>query len=1036
MLEIQANQSAELRRAIFAERLVEMFKAGGKDAAYDPMVREVVVKDAKANPTRLGFDNQGFIGSITSPLGRTWNLDNNPDGKLLGIRNPAGLHLGFDYNEEGDITRIARNDKPMLYLDYEYKGYPRSVTFPDNTHTEFRYNDQVKLAGLTTRRGVSEHYEYDTDGDLTAITDGNGNRTQFDYGLWNRPDQARYPDGGTEGYQYNPDGLLQRLISGTDTLAEIDYTEAGKPKEIRYSDGQVLRFEYNEQGKITKAQNAEITLNYSYDDQGRLLCEERDGQTASYHYDEIGALSGITYPSGETVFFKYDADQRLIAIKDWQSGSHRFHYLDNDSGVEHYHPGGVTTTIHNSPLGQPLDITVSGADYRKLFSFRYQYDNEDRVQSFSDSHLGTRAYQYDADNQLLGVTSTNTPDLREQFAYDKAGNRTQCNGQQAQFNNLNQVLKQGDKQCTYDSRGNLIEYRTHRETWRYTYDARNQLIRAKSAKGIDISFGYDAFGRRLWKRNGKREVRFFWLGENLIGETVYENDQVVSTRDYLFMPGTFTPLATRIDGEVYSYHTDHLGTPRRLTDKRGRVVWAADYRGFGEALVSVRAVENNLRFPGQYFDAETGLHYNRFRYYSPALGRYISKDLITYIGGFNLYNYVGNNITNKFDGLGLFWKTLASIAVGIAVGVAVVLTAPVSGPIALGLGLAAGGFVAGALNEGLHNGFCLTCILMEGLHGALDALGLIPGVGEIFDAVNGVIYLREGRNLEAALSFASTIPFAGWGSVAAKWTLKTPLGKATAAAVTPAIKVVADSKAIQAVGGFVDGTVKAVSDTKIVKEIQKKVAKETAEKAAKEAAQKEAAEKAAKEAAQKEAAEKAAKEAAQKEATEKAAKEVAKIPRTEKAAAEANKVIEVMSNSNNFPNKKNPAIMVYTHQDGTVSIGLSGTANKKFKAKMEILQKLLDKEAPGKYKVSTTPVENIKKVEGGNNPGQCAEPKAAQIASQNTSPITGSSVKWRGKEGGNNHQHKLGDNEMTPCDTCADPDNIKTYEDAATSNKK
>jgi RHS repeat-associated protein len=709
MLEIQPNQSAEMRRAIFAERMVEMFKAGGKDAAYDPEAREVVVKDAKANPTRLGFDNQGFIGSITSPLGRTWNLDNNPDGKLLGIRNPAGLHLGFDYNEEGDITRIARNDKPMLYLDYEYKGYPRSVTFPDDTRTEFRYNDQVKLEGLTTRRGVSEHYEYDTDGDITAITDGNGNRTQFDYGLWNRPDQARYPDGGTERYQYNPDGLLQRLISGTDTLAEIDYTEAGKPKEIRYSDGQVLRFEYNEQGKITKAQNAEITLNYSYDEQGRLLSEERDGQTAAYHYDEIGALAGITYPSGETVDFEYDADQRLIAIKDWQDGFHRFRYLDNDSGVEHSHPGVVKTTIRNSPLGQPLDITVTGAGYHKLFSFRYQYDNEDRVQSFNDSHLGTRAYRYDADNQLLGVSSTDTPPLREQFAYDKAGNRTECNGQQASFNNLNQVLKQGNNQCAYDSRGNLIEYRTRHETWHYTYDARNQLIRAKSSQGTDVSFGYDAFGRRLWKRSGEREVRFFWLGENLIGETVYENGEVVNTQDYLFVPGTFTPLATHINNEVYSYHTDHLGTPRRLTDKTGRVVWAADYLAFGDALISVREVENNLRFPGQYFDMETGLHYNRFRYYSPMFGRYLTKDPATYIGGLNFYAYAKNNPISFSDPFGLL-AFLAIIGIGALVG---------------GL-IYAGIETYKQLNDD-KQGFCITCVIGEFFKGAIvGGIGSIP----------------------------------------------------------------------------------------------------------------------------------------------------------------------------------------------------------------------------------------------------------------------------------------------------------------------
>ncbi|MBW1741158.1 MAG: RHS domain-containing protein [Deltaproteobacteria bacterium] len=77
---------------------------------------------------------------------------------------------------------------------------------------------------------------------------------------------------------------------------------------------------------------------------------------------------------------------------------------------------------------------------------------------------------------------------------------------------------------------------------------------------------------------------------------------------------------------MYYYHLDHLGTPQVMTDEDGEVVWKADYRPFGEADVTVNTVENNFRFPGQYYDQETGLHYNYFRDYHPGIGRYIEPD--------------------------------------------------------------------------------------------------------------------------------------------------------------------------------------------------------------------------------------------------------------------------------------------------------------------------------------------------------------------------------------------------------------------------
>jgi RHS repeat-associated protein len=108
--------------------------------------------------------------------------------------------------------------------------------------------------------------------------------------------------------------------------------------------------------------------------------------------------------------------------------------------------------------------------------------------------------------------------------------------------------------------------------------------------------------------------------------------------------------------EIHFYHCDHLGTPIALTDRKGQIVWAARYDPWGniEEEFNPHNIEQNIRLPGQHHDRETGLYYNRHRYYDPKIGAYINQDPIGLGGGTNVYGYGHHNPLNIIDPIGLF----------------------------------------------------------------------------------------------------------------------------------------------------------------------------------------------------------------------------------------------------------------------------------------------------------------------------------------------------------------------------------------------
>ena len=333
--------------------------------------------------------------------------------------------------------------------------------------------------------------------------------------------------------------------------------------------------------------------------------------------------------------------------------------------------GALAVTATRDPQGRLVRQSArrAGEDAgAPVLERRYAWDAADRLVETIDLARGIRRYDYDPNSRLVGVDG----ELAERFVFDPAGNIL---GEADAAEGIavgDRLLLRGDRKFEYDGCGNRVrEVRgaAGGVELLYRYDAGNRLVAVdeRSRRGRRLTgFDYDALGRRVRKRsmawtpdaaNDDARVdapvhdavtEFVWSGDVLLAEsTAVERDRFATV--YLHEAGRFRPLAQiRRDapeesGSVYHYHLDQLGTPLEVTNDAGELVWQGTLKAWGGlARTVVAAVAQPIRFQGQYHDAETGLHYSRFRYYAPEEGRFLEQDPIGLAGGLNLAVYPTN----------------------------------------------------------------------------------------------------------------------------------------------------------------------------------------------------------------------------------------------------------------------------------------------------------------------------------------------------------------------------------------------------------
>ncbi len=502
-----------------------------------------------------------------------------------------------------------------------------------------------------------------------------GERYQLKYDLDERLVEEIGFDGRHQRYVYSPSGHLQEVheLHQGQVINRTQYQRDGLGRLLQQSSqgrsgiqvnnraADVARYQYDAVGRLIQAQNPHSTLRWHYNPVGQVVEDWQDNQVLRHQYTPGGLRKQTCLPGGEVIDYAYTQDGQLAQLHYQQQLVAQIERDAAGRELIRSHGNNLNTQYRYDPQGrliaQRTGKQASNSQFAAISQRRYSYTQQGNLAQVDDSLRGSTRYQYDANQRLTQVQGPNP----EVFIHDPAGNLLADSpatpqGQQAPGNRLNLF---GDAHFSYDAYGNRSQQARGKQgalKTHYQYNALNQLT-AIAVNGVITQYTYDPLGRRISKRSADKCCEFLWLGDQLLAEKLIDpTGAQLSAKTYLFKPNSFEPIAFVQNDGIYYYHLDHLGTPQEITNQQGELVWAVSYKAYGNLAVAFKAeVENNLRFAGQYFDEESGLHYNRFRYYDPACGRFINQDPIGLLGGVNNYLYVPNP-TGWVDPLGLVCK--------------------------------------------------------------------------------------------------------------------------------------------------------------------------------------------------------------------------------------------------------------------------------------------------------------------------------------------------------------------------------------------
>ena len=463
-------------------------------------------------------------------------------------------------------------------------------------------------------------------------------------------------------YRYDAADQLVELIDAKGQHLLFEYDSNGRlTKELHYVTDpsgsppqRHVSYSYDAGANLTGWDDGELSAAFTFDALSRLTVTTVNygafSLTYGYTYYANGLKKTLTYPDGTTYGYAYDSNNQLTTVEIPGEGSITVNDFKWTAPTQVTLPGGTVQRHSWDGLLQPIGQEVTSPAATTLVSMSNRYGSMRELLRRDVDGDGTD-YSYDREIRLVDAASSSGP--RETYTLDPVGNRLADGNLPGpwEYDENNRLRRAGDTTYEYDSNGNLTRQVRGSLSTRFVYDISDRLVSVEDGAGNVIArYGYDPYGRRLWKRVNSSVTYFLHADEGLIGEYNALGQEVAA---YGWRPDGISgtdPLFYKLGSRYFYAHTDHLGTPLRLSDKTGVIVWTASYSAYGQATVSPAAtVQYNLRLAGQYFDAETGLHQNWLRYYDPATGRYTQYDPLGLAGSINGYAYTDGDPVNLID---------------------------------------------------------------------------------------------------------------------------------------------------------------------------------------------------------------------------------------------------------------------------------------------------------------------------------------------------------------------------------------------------
>ena len=594
-------------------------------------------------------------------------------GRLLNSIGASGQtnHLQYDLNDN-PITTVTPRDASYSSA-YDPLNRLIKSTDPLNGTSQSEYDAQDNLTHVRDARGVSTYYHFD----------GLGNLTQLDS-----------PDSGTSKYKYDAAGNIIEKTDARGVVTSYAYDALNRLLSRRYPANPKLdvRFHYDSItsgnkgiGRLTAVEDINGVLNYTYDAQGNRTAQLHTLRTneatqlekLGFGYDGASRLSRIDYPTGLNIHYLRNSAGQVSQVEIRRGADEPTTFV-RDLAYLPFGPLKSLTWNNGTTLQRTYDLdyrltaqTVAGRNST------YAYDATGNITKIQSSSLGDLNYSYDALDRL---TEEENAKQQQTFTYDAVGNRTnktlipQVEGKVQDSTvttyqygaSNNRLIKIGDQLVTTDAAGNLIKDRANRQ---FSYDEQNRLSSVKIDGMIRGQFRYNALGQRIQKITPQGVTTFLYgFDGELLGETLFDSQGMkLTSQFYIWLGGmplggvsvNYDTTGALAKSALFYLHSDHLNTPRIATNAAQDMVWEWKSDAFGVGKAS-GTLTLNLRFPGQYYDVETELHYNYFRDYDPEIGRYVESDPIGLNGGLNTYGYVEGNPINFIDPYGLAKPDLGS----------------------------------------------------------------------------------------------------------------------------------------------------------------------------------------------------------------------------------------------------------------------------------------------------------------------------------------------------------------------------------------